>query len=86
MLYRRREPQGAIGPLSRALAACERAEADLMRPVAQSFLGAALVACGRAEEGRPHLERSVADAAAMGFLFQQPLRVRLLASQRNSAT
>jgi hypothetical protein len=78
MLYRRRKPEAALEPLSRALAACERAEADLMRPVAESFLGAALVAAGREQEGRPHLERAVADAERMGFLFQQPLRVRLL--------
>jgi class 3 adenylate cyclase/tetratricopeptide (TPR) repeat protein len=78
LLYRRGEAEAAIAPLSRALAACKRAEADLMRPVAESFLGAALVAVGRREEGGAHLERAVADAQAMGFLFQQPLRKRLL--------
>lgn len=78
LLYRRGQAEAAIAPLARALEMCAQAEADLMRPVAASFLGAALVACGRTDEGRPHLERAVADAQRMGFLFQQPLRLRLL--------
>lgn len=78
MLYRRGEPAGAVLPLSRALEMCERAEADLMRPVAAGFLGAALAASSDVPRGIGHLERSVADAERMGFLFQQGLRMQLL--------
>jgi hypothetical protein len=58
---------------------CEQAEADLMRPVALSLLGAAELAAGRASSGLESLELSVKAAADMGFMFQQPLRLALLA-------
>ena len=69
----------AVAHLAEAVALCDRAEADLMRPVAQSFLGAAEVASGSVIQGLERLELAVEAAAAMGFLFQQPLRLALLA-------
>jgi tetratricopeptide (TPR) repeat protein len=69
----------AIVPLTEAVARCERAEADLMRPVALGFLGAAEAASGAVDAGLPRLEVAVAAATEMGFLFQQPLRLALLA-------
>ena len=49
-----------------------------MRPVAQSFLGAAEVAAGSVTTGLERLEVAVKSAADMGLLFQQPLRLALL--------
>ena len=69
----------ALSRFSAAVAWCEQAEADLMRPVALSFLGAAEVASGRATAGSERLELAVKTAAEMGFMFQQPLRLALLA-------
>lgn len=68
----------AVKHLAAALALCERAEAELMRPVALSFLGAAEVAAGQLSSGVEHLEQAVAYSAGMGLLFQQPLRLALL--------
>ena len=65
--------------LTKAASLCDQAETDLMRPVAQSFLGAAEVALGMIAPGLEHLETAVKRAEAMGFLFQQPLRLALLA-------
>jgi hypothetical protein len=75
----------AITPLAQALALCERAEADLMRPVAQSFLGAAEAASGSISEGLANLEFAVKAAAEMGLLFQQPLRMALLSEALSAA-
>ena len=69
----------ALSRFSAAVAWCDRAEADLMRPVALSFLGAAEVASRRATAGSERLELAVKTAAEMGFMFQQPLRLALLA-------
>ena len=69
----------ALSRFSAAVAWCEQAEADLMRPVALSFLGAAEVASGRPTAGSERLELAVKTAAEMGFMFQQPLRLALLA-------
>ena len=68
----------AVQRLADTVTLCDRAEADLMRPVAQSFLGAAEVASGRIAEGLNWLELAVDSAAGMGLLFQQPLRLVLL--------
>lgn len=75
----------AIAPLTEAVALCDRAEADLMRPVAQSFLGAAEVASGSVAVGLKHLEVAVTSATAMGFMFQQPLRLALFAEALTAA-
>ncbi len=79
VLLRRGAAPEARHCLAEAVVLCDRAEANLMRPVAQSFLGAAEIATGEAEAGLRHLEVAVRTAAAMGFLFQQPLRLGLLA-------
>ncbi len=75
----------AVGRLTKAVAFCEQAEAELMWPVAQSFLGAAEVATGSVARGTERLEAAVSKAAAMGFLFQQPLRLALLAEALEAA-
>ncbi|WP_291297040.1 AAA family ATPase, partial [Elioraea sp.] len=85
MLWRRGEADAARGPLREAVRLCDEAEADLMRPVALGFLGAAEAACGAVADGVAILERSVALAAEMGFLFQQDVRVGLLARVRGMA-
>ena len=69
----------AVARLAEALTLCEEAEADLMRPVVQSFLGAAEVASGSITAGMERLELAVKAAADMGFMFHQPLRLALLA-------
>jgi class 3 adenylate cyclase len=84
MLLRRGEADAARGPLREAARLCDETEADLMRPVALSFLGAAEAACGAREEGIAMLERAVTLAAEMGFLFQQDVRLRLLAACRST--
>ncbi len=68
----------AVKCLSEAVDLCDRAEADLLRPVAQSFLGAAEIASGLIVTGLERQELAVKSAAAMGLLFQQPLRLALL--------
>lgn len=78
LLLRRGEPDAARAPLREAVALCDEAEADLMRPVALGFLGAAEVECGAVGEGVAMLEQAVALAAGMGFLFQQDVRLRVL--------
>lgn len=85
MLLRRGDAAAARGPLREAAALCDETEADLMRPVALSFLGAAEAACGARDAGIAMLERAVALAAEMGFLFQQDLRLSLLAASRAAA-
>jgi class 3 adenylate cyclase len=84
MLLRRGEADAARGPLREAARLCDETEADLMRPVALSFLGAAEAACGAREEGIAMLERAVKLAAEMGFLFQQDVRLRLLEACRGT--
>lgn len=79
LLFRRGEPDAARAPLRDAVALCDEAEADLMRPVALGFLGAAEAACGAVVEGVAMLEKAIALAAEMGFLFQQDIRLGLLA-------
>ncbi len=75
----------ALTRFAKAVASCNQAEADLMRPVALSLLGAAEVASGRAAAGVQRLEAAVAAAAEMGFMFQQPLRLALLAEALSAA-
>jgi hypothetical protein len=50
-----------------------------MIPVAEGFFGAACTAAGRWPDGVRHLRAAVREAEDMGFLFQQPLRLALLA-------
>lgn len=76
--WRRGDAEAARGPLREAVRLCDEAEADLMRPVALGFLGAAEVGCGEVQAGVTMLERAVTLAAGMGFMFQQDLRTRLL--------
>jgi class 3 adenylate cyclase/tetratricopeptide (TPR) repeat protein len=75
----------AVARFADAVAMCNQAEADLMRPVALSFLGVAEVVVGRIASGLEHLEAAVAMAADMGFMFQQPLRLALLAQALSAA-
>jgi len=75
----------AVLRLTEAVALCDRAEADLMRPVAQSLLGAAELASGRVDAGLEWLELAVKGAAGMGLMFQQPLRLALLAEALSAA-
>jgi class 3 adenylate cyclase len=80
LLLRRGDSADAALRLAEAVNLCERAEADLMRPVAQSLLGAAELALGRVTTGLEWLELAVKGAAGMGLMFQQPLRLELLAA------
>jgi tetratricopeptide (TPR) repeat protein len=73
------EPTAAMAPLEEAVEFCRRAEAQLMMPVAEGFFGAACTLAGRWSDGVLHLSAAVREAEAMGFLFQQPLRLALLA-------
>ena len=75
----------AVPCLTDAVALCDKAEVDLMRPVAQSFLGAAEVASGAISSGLARLEFAVNAAADMGFLFHQPLRLALLSEALSAA-
>lgn len=75
----------AVPRLAAALALCERAEAELMRPVVLSFLGAAEVAVGQVASGIERLEQAVTYSESMGLLFQQPLRLALLAGALSAA-
>lgn len=75
----------AVARLTTAVALCDQAEADLMRPVAQSFLGAAEVAAGLITAGVERLELAVQAAADMGLLFQQPLRLAQLSEALSAA-
>jgi hypothetical protein len=85
LLLRRGRAAEAIARCGEAVALCAQAEADLMRPVALAFLGAARVAAGEAERGAAELQEAVEAAQAMGFLFQQPLRLALLARALRAA-
>ena len=48
LLLNRGTTEAALSRFSEAVTSCDRAEADLMRPVALGFLGAAELASGRA--------------------------------------
>ena len=85
LLLTRGAAPAAVKHLAAALALCERAEAELMRPVALSFLGAAEVAAGAVRSGVERLEQAVAYSAGMGLLFQQPLRLALLSEGLSAA-
>lgn len=61
---------GGRGGVEGGGGACLRAEADIMRPVARSFPGAAPAASGETGEAHPHLEANVSEAARMGLLFR----------------
>lgn len=73
------EPTAAMASLEAALDFARKAETELMIPVAEGFFGAACTAAGRWPDGVRHLAAAVADAERMGFLFQQPLRLAMLA-------
>ena len=73
------EPTAAMASLEAALDFARKAETQLMIPVAEGFFGAACTAAGRWSDGVAHLAAAVRDAEAMGFQFQQPLRLALLA-------
>lgn len=77
---RRFQHSAAVARLEQGLAYCAQAEADLMRPVVLAFLGAARVAAGDLARGIEDLATAAEAARAMGFLFQQPLRLVLLAN------
>jgi hypothetical protein len=73
------EPTAAMDSLEAALDFARKAETQLMIPVAGGFFGAACTAAGRWQDGVRHLGAAVREAEEMGFLFQQPLRLALLA-------
>jgi tetratricopeptide (TPR) repeat protein len=73
------EPSAAMVSLEAALDFARKAETQLMIPVAEGFFGAACTAAGRWMDGVRHLAAAVQEADAMGFLFQQPLRLAMLA-------
>jgi class 3 adenylate cyclase/tetratricopeptide (TPR) repeat protein len=73
------EPTAAMAPLEEAVEFCRRSETQLMMPVAEGFFGAACTAAGRWSDGVRHLSAAVREAEAMGFMFQQPLRLAFLA-------
>ncbi len=79
------EPTPAMASLEAALDFARKAETQLMIPVAESFFGAACTAAGRWPDGVRHLEAAVKEADEMGFLFQQPLRLALLAEAHLAA-
>ena len=73
------EPTAAMASLEAALDFARKAETELMIPVAEGFFGAACTAAGRWADGVRQLTAAVADADRMGFMFQQPLRLAMLA-------
>lgn len=79
LLLNRGDTGDARARFADAVAMCNQAEADLMRPVALSLLGAAEAATGDVTNGLELLQSAVTTAADMGFMFQQPLRLALLA-------
>jgi len=85
MLLMTGDPTAAMTPLEEAVEYARKAETQLMMPVAQGFFGAACTAAGRWTDGIRHLSAAVRDADAMGFMFQQPLRLALLAEAHLAA-
>jgi tetratricopeptide (TPR) repeat protein len=85
LLLNRGDTYDALARFADAVAMCNQAEADLMRPVALSLLGAAEVATGDVTNGLERLRSAVTTAADMGFMFQQPLRLALLAEALSAA-
>ncbi len=79
------EPTPAMASLEAATDFARKAETQLMIPVAEGFFGAACTAAGRWADGVRHLEAAVKEADEMGFLFQQPLRLALLAEAHLAA-
>ncbi len=73
------EPTAAMASLEAALDFARKAETQLMIPVAGGFFGAACTAAGRWQDGARHLGAAVREAEEMGFMFQQPLRLAMLA-------
>ena len=73
------EPTAAMASLEAALDFARKAETELMIPVAEGFFGAACTAAGRWRDGIRELTGAVEHADAMGFMFQQPLRLAMLA-------
>ena len=80
------EPTAAMASLEAALDFARKAETQLMIPVAEGFFGAACTAAARWSDGVEHLAAAVREADAMGFLFQQPLRLALLAEAHLAAS
>jgi tetratricopeptide (TPR) repeat protein len=79
------EPTPAMASLEAAFDYARKAETQLMIPVAEGFFGAACTAAGRWQDGVRHLAAAVREADGMGFLFQQPLRLALLAEAHLAA-
>ena len=79
------EPTAAMASLEAALDFARKAETELMIPVAEGFFGAACTAAGRWRDGIRELTGAVEHADAMGFMFQQPLRLALLAEAHLAA-
>ncbi|MEO3470276.1 AAA family ATPase [Roseomonas sp. CAU 1739] len=79
------EPTKAMASLEAALDYARKAETQLMIPVAEGFFGAACTAAGRWPDGVRHLAAAVREADEMGFQFQQPLRLALLAEAHLAA-
>lgn len=79
------EPTAAMTSLEAALDYARKAETELMIPVAEGFFGAACTAAGRWRDGIGQLTAAIEHAETMGFLFQQPLRLALLAEAHLAA-
>ncbi len=79
------EPTAAMTSLEAALDFARKAETELMIPVAEGFFGAACTAAGRWRDGIRELAAAIEHADTMGFMFQQPLRLALLAEAHLAA-
>jgi hypothetical protein len=76
---RAEDPAGAIPELREASERCISGQTGLMVPACQALLGFALAKCGELDEGLSLLVRGVKHVGEIGFLWQQPLRIALLA-------
>ena len=79
LLLARGRPAPAIAPLERAVDLCRAADARLIGPVPASFLALAYVDTGDSERSLSLARQAVEDAARMGFLAAQPMRLAILA-------
>ena len=63
-------------PLEEACRRCVSGQATLMTPACEAVLGYALGLSGDVERGLSLLRRGVDQANAIGFMWQQPLRLQ----------
>jgi tetratricopeptide (TPR) repeat protein len=69
----------AVPHLEKALQLCKLGELPMLYPWIGTLLGGAYVRCQRVGEALPLLERTVKEAARMGALANQPIRMTRLA-------